>query len=169
MVAYQSGDESEGNESDQSDSENSDHSETESNTSKKSSDFEILDVDEDNRAAVKRHRASNEQTDEDQIEETESPPLMDITLERMSNSGSPLISQNANENEFMETDKEVITNENNSNDSNYSEQPLPTDMLTLEKGFPPGCKDIKLPSSPKAECSQTLQVNICLFNHLLIQ
>ena len=35
-------------------------------------------------------------------------------------------------------------------------------FLALGKGFPPGCQDIKLPSAPTTECSQTLQVK---FNH----
>jgi len=30
----------------------------------------------------------------------------------------------------------------------------------LEKGFPPGCESIKLPSAPKAPCSQSLQNKI---------
>ena len=139
MVAYQSGDESEGGESDQTESDISDHSETESNTSKKSSDFVIQDVDEDNRAPVKRHRESNEQIDLIQEEEQEqqsdividtkkSKKQEDITdLESMPNNGSPAIYLR-NNNELLETDKEIVLSEDQ--DSNESEQALPSDRLS---------------------------------------
>lgn len=94
MVAYQSGDESEG--SGNTDQESNGSEASDSETSKHSSCYEVKDTDGDKRAPVKRDRPSNE------IDEEVSPSLeasdalkkartADGSMDENSNTGSPAV------------------------------------------------------------------------------
>jgi len=152
LVAYQ------GDEDDQ--DSNKSGSETESETSKNSSDFEI-EIDSDTnekRAAIKRDRASTDHSEdnEDKTDEAlkKSKGITDEDIELETND-SPALSIKADI-ELMEenSDSELLNEDLESNESE------PLGIYTLEKGFPPGCENIRLPAAPRAPCSQSLQNKI---------
>lgn len=160
LVAYQSGDESEGGDSDQEPT----ASENESETSKHSSNFEIIDTDYsiDKRASIKRDRVSAELSDEIECSDDEAMKKSktheeSVMAEELFNNGSPAVSFKAGS-ELMEIDKVEILDENA--ESNESELVVSSSKFTLENGFPVGCDGIKLPSAPTAPCSQSLQNKI---------
>lgn len=162
LVAYQSGDESEksGEESDQ----DSNASEISDNESSENSDQEADDASSEQRAAIKRGRDTIELNED--IEGSTQDSNFDKKKSRRNEGSVDLDEQSSNpsplsikvESETMEADKLEALNDNS--ESNQSEQTLTKAKFNLENGFPEGCENIKLPSAPRAQCSQSLQNKI---------
>lgn len=151
LVAYQSGDESDGADSNETATSESDQSVNEQDVSKRSSDFEIEDPDAA-RAALKRTRPSVEINDYSVANEEDT--LKKTKQDQTGSECSPEISTP----EVESADMDVLAEENAQMESEEIVE-IAT-KFTLAKGFPPGCEYIKLPSAPKTLCSQSLQNKI---------